>query len=55
MVVGTASHRLVESTVTLLGDGGLPMAEQPVRVSQATTCLTFGCTGFEAMRSPTTS
>jgi endo-1,4-beta-xylanase len=47
MVVGSASHRVVEATVTLVDDGGLSMAEQPVRVSQRRHAFTFGCTGFD--------
>ena len=48
-VAGTASHRLVDATVTLLDEGGLAVAEQPVRVSQRRHAFTFGCTGFEAI------
>ena len=48
-VAGTASHRLVDATVTLLDEGGQAVAEQPVRVSQRRHAFTFGCTGFEAI------
>ena len=34
MVVGSASHRLVDATVTLLDAEGMAVAEQPIRVSQ---------------------
>ena len=46
---GSASHRLVDATVTLLDEGGLAVAGQPVRVSQRRHAFTFGCTGFEAI------
>ena len=48
-VTGTAAHRLVDATVTLLDERGLPLSEQPVRVTQLRHAFTFGCTGFEAI------
>ena len=49
MVAGTAAHRLVEATLTLLDGDGQRVAGQPVRVSQRRHAFKFGCTGFEAI------
>ena len=48
-VAGSASHRLVDATVTLHDEGGLAVTDQLVRVSQRRYAFTFGCTGFEAI------
>ena len=48
-VAGTASHRLVDATVTLLDERGQVAAGQPVQTSQRRHAYTFGCTGFEAI------
>ena len=48
-MISSASHRLVDATVTLLDAGGLAVVEQPVSVSQRRHAFTFGCTGFESI------
>jgi hypothetical protein len=48
-VTGSAAHRRIDATITLLDERGLAVTEQPVLVTQRRHAFTFGCTGFEAI------
>jgi endo-1,4-beta-xylanase len=45
----TASHRIADVSVRVVGPDGSPLAGRPVRIAQRRHAFLFGCTGFEAV------